>query len=213
MSLKLSLCCSILLSTFITTAQASIVEDFLSSPGALGDATRSSLDSHRSNDEVGGFASKISQEECYEQLDDLYHSWFSEIKTGEIYSALYSRTNITNENIEGRLNLEPDQNYLYGLTLKGSLEVGSYSPDTAVHLASNCGDYLVLNYSEIKYVDMRYPTFKDRKRTNIVNIQTKECRVTTASIDDLAYEIIACPGDNSIYTRFLAEEDRVINSN
>jgi hypothetical protein len=189
------------------------MDDLLSSNGPLGDAARSIRNTHQSSGQIGGILPSSSKEQCYEQLDNLYYSWFSEVETGEIYSSIYSRTKLTNDNIEGTLDLAPNKDYFYGLTSSAGLEVRSYSPDTAVHLKSNCSDYLDLNESEIKTIDMPYPNFKKGKRTDIINIETKECRVTNVSIGDLAYEIIACPGDDSIYTRFLSEENRVVGPN
>jgi hypothetical protein len=200
---KLSLCCSFILSTLSFSAFADTLDNILGSEGLLGDAARQVWTSNQSSGRMGGITPKLSEGECYEELDDLYHSWFSDIRIGEIYSVFYSHETLSSKNIEGELDLNPSKDYFYGLTSSRGLKVGSYSPETAVHLKSGCEDYLTLGNSIIKDVEMRYPVFKKGKRSKEVNLATKECRVTKASIGDLSYEIIACPGDDSVYTRYL----------
>ena len=202
MRLKLLISCSFLLSTLSITTHASLVEDLLNSDGPLGNAARQIKSSHQSSGKIGSIVPSKSKEECYDQLHDLYYSWFSDIEVGEIYSAIYSRTKLTIENIEGEINLDQDKDYFYGLSSSKGIKVNSYSSNTAIHLSANCKDYITLNESQIKFIDMPYPNFEKGKRNGTVNVQNKECRITNASIDDLAYEIIACPGDNSIYTRY-----------
>lgn len=167
--------------------------------GPLGDTIRSVKSAWSGSSPLGGIIESYDRQDCRDFMEELIEKKL----TGEVEGYAYFLKKFSNKEIleKTSYDLKNEKSPMYtGLGHSYRGHANSYSVEKAVHINRNCKEFMSISEPQVELMVMNYPIYKAGKQTNGLRTETKECRVSTVSLDELSYKIIFCVGDNSAYS-------------